>query len=309
MYKSVSTDIKKMALNAKLYSLHKTGISEQGFGMDNTAELLEGGFGLYSTVNVKSHIGPIKAEFFRIAFTRAGTACMEIGLERFKPRRNSIFFGFPGQIFSLHDLSEDFLTYYMLFSEAFITEALMRQDKKHPFPFLSYTGLQCFELDDETAAEVEAIIFKMDHEIKRQGADSAVIIRLYIQLILAHAHRCYKQKLLVPDYSFDSSQLLFQSYLRLVGQHFVTVRRVAEYAQMLHVSPDHLNRTIKSCSEKTAHELIEEMLLREAKAYLLHSTLSISEIAYRLEFADPPHFNRFFKKLAGQTPLEYRKGS
>ena len=78
---------------------------------------------------------------------------------------------------------------------------------------------------------------------------------------------------------------------------------------MLHVSPDHLNRTIRQHSGKTAHELIDEMLILEAKGYLRHTALSVAELAYRLDFADPSHFNKFFRKYTGCTPLQYRTTS
>ena len=96
------------------------------------------------------------------------------------------------------------------------------------------------------------------------------------------------------------------SFLKLVSQHFLNIRKVSDYAAMLHVSPDHLNKVIKSNADKTASELIDEMLVTEAKAYLLYSKMSVSEIAYKLEFADPSHFNKFFKKPNNCTPLEFR---
>ena len=67
MYKSISTDIKKIKLNTELYQLHKQGAVQTAFGMDNTPTLLDGGFGLYSTTNVKKKLGPIKTEYFRIS--------------------------------------------------------------------------------------------------------------------------------------------------------------------------------------------------------------------------------------------------
>lgn len=82
---------------------------------------------------------------------------------------------------------------------------------------------------------------------------------------------------------------------------------MTEYADMLHISSNHLNKVIKKETGKTAHELIEEMLLLEAKALILHTDLSVAEIGYHLNFADPSHFNKFFKKLSGVTPLQYRK--
>jgi len=309
MYKSLPSDIKKIGLDKDLYKLHQDGAGKSNFGMDNTSELLDGGFGLYSTAGVKKKIEHIKTEYFRISLTRKGSAGFDIGLEKYRPHRNCILFGIPGQIFSLHDVSEDFLAYYMLFTEKFISGTSLFANRTGQFPFLNYSGVQCFELIDEAASEIENIIFKINDEIKSGKARCSDAVKLYIQLILIHAGRNYDAVQLVPQDAAGTAQNLFSNYLRLVSLHFLTVRKVAAYADMLHVSPDHLNRAIKACSNKTAHDLIEEMLLMEAKVYLLHSQLTISEIAYKLDFTDPSHFNRFFRKLCNQTPLEFRTQS
>jgi AraC family transcriptional regulator, transcriptional activator of pobA len=76
---------------------------------------------------------------------------------------------------------------------------------------------------------------------------------------------------------------------------------------MLNISVDHLNKTLKIQTGKTAHQFIEEMLLVESKALLLHTELSVAEIAWQLAFTDPSHYNKFFRKLTAVTPLMYRK--
>lgn len=309
MYNFVSTDIKKIKLNSDLHRIHKNRSVESHFGMDNTSELIEGSFGLYSTINVKKNIGPVKTEYFRISLTRQGSAGFDIGLEKYQPYRNCILFGIPGQIFSLHDVGDDFLAYYMLFSEQFFADDFLKLNRKQQFPFLTYSGVQCFELDDSTATEIEEIIFKMNGEIKNHKLGCSDVIRSYIQLILILANRNYGTLLLSKHGTSNTLQNLFNNYLKLVGRHFLTVRKVGDYADMLHISPDHLNRAVKSCSDKTASELIDEMIIMEAKTYLIHTDLTVSEIAYKLEFADPSHFSRFFKKQCNQTPLEFRKQS
>ncbi|GAB4330950.1 MAG: helix-turn-helix transcriptional regulator [Flammeovirgaceae bacterium] len=309
MYKSVPTDLKRINLNADLYQIHKTGEGNSEFGMDNTDELLDDGFGLYSTIDLKKNIGPIKTQYFRISLTREGNATFDIGLEKYNTKRNSILFGIPGQIFSLHQFSNDFLAYYMLFTEKFISDVILKHNSKQHFPFLSYSGLQCFQLDNNTADEIENIIFKINSEIKERKSDNSEMIRLYIQQIILLANRNYGTVLLSYQNNPNAHQALYNDFLKLVSQYFLTVRKVSTYADMLHVSPDHLNRVIKSCSDKTAHEHIEEMLLMEAKAYLLHTSLTIAEITYKLEFSDPSHFNRFFKKYCGLTPADFRSQS
>lgn len=309
MYKSVPSDLKKINLDADLYKLHKSGKGDSDFGMDNTSELLDEGFGLYSTIDLKKNIGPIKTQYFRISLTRKGNATFDIGLEKHKTKRNSILFGIPGQIFSLHQFSNDFLAYYMLFTEKFINDIILKHNSKQHFPFLSYSGLQCFQLDNTTADEIENIIFKINNEIKERKTDDSEMIRLYIQQIILLANRNYGTVLLSYQNTPNAHQALYNDFLKSVSQYYLTVRKVSAFADMLHVSPDHLNRAIKSCSDRTAHEHIDEMLLMEAKAYLLHTSLSIAEIAYKLEFSDPSHFNRFFKKYCKLTPADFRSQS
>ena len=90
--------------------------------MDNTSELIDGGFGIYSTANTKKNIGPVKTEYYRIGIVRSGSATFTIGLETFLPVRNAIIFGFPGQLFSLQNPTGDFFAYYMLYK---IVESLI----------------------------------------------------------------------------------------------------------------------------------------------------------------------------------------
>lgn len=309
MYKSVPSDFKKINLDADLYKLHKSGKGHSDFGMDNTPELLDESFGLYSTINLKKNIGPIKTQYFRISLTRKGSATFDIGLERYNTQRNSILFGIPGQIFTLHQFSHDFLAYYMLFTEKFAKDAILKHNRTQHFPFLSYSGLQCFQLENNTADEIENIIFKMNKELKERKTDSSEMIRLYIQQIILLANRNYGTVLLAHQNTPNAHQSLYNDFLKSVSQYYLTVRKVSDYADMLHISSDHLNRVIKSCSDKTAHEHIDEMLLMEAKSYLLHTSQTIAEIAYKLEFSDPSHFNRFFKKYCKLTPAEFRSQS
>jgi AraC-like DNA-binding protein len=306
MYKTVTTGIKKYALDTTLHQLHKDGTEKSDFGMDNSNELIDGGFGLYSTVNTKRSIGPVKTEYYRIGLIRSGSAAYSIGLENFHPVRNSIVFGFPGQVFSLQNPTDDFFAYYMLFSESFVAGSLLSKNYRNQFPFLSYAGVQCFPLSEEEGNETEAIIMKINDEVKARKANISQAIQLYIQLIFITASRGYAHQILSKQGSGDNEVSLFTRFLKKVSEHFLTVKKVSDYAEMLHVSADHLNRIIKLHSDKTAHELIDEMILREAKAYLLHSGLSIAEIAYQLGFSDPSHFNKFFRKPAGCTPLQYR---
>ena len=86
-------------------------------------------------------------------------------------------------------------------------------------------------------------------------------------------------------------------------------KSVQEFADYLSVSPNHLNKSVKITTGKSAHELLEEMRILEAKVLLSQTELSIGEIAFRLGKVDPSDFSRFFRAKTHLTPKQYRNNS
>ena len=82
---------------------------------------------------------------------------------------------------------------------------------------------------------------------------------------------------------------------------------VSVLAGKLHVSANYLNSIIKELTGKTASAHIQEKMLLEAKAFLIHTDLQVKEIAYKLGFESTTYFNRFFKNGSSATPIEFRK--
>lgn len=54
-------------------------------------------------------------------------------------------------------------------------------------------------------------------------------------------------------------------------------------------------------------DYLSRIRIEKAKNLLLNPNLRISEIAYEVGFQSLTHFNRIFKKLAGQSPTQYRE--
>ncbi|MGH2553859.1 MAG: AraC family ligand binding domain-containing protein, partial [Chitinophagaceae bacterium] len=269
--KQNSNLLKNYKLDQSFHQVHKDRTGVGDFGLDNTSQLICNGFGLYSSAGLKQKIGPIKSEFFRIGFGVSGSVQIHCGLETFHFTPGSIAFTFPGQVFSFHDRSEDMFVYYMLFTEEFISDAVSLKQIRTDFPFLNYTGTPCFQLDKMEAKEIQEIILKLNDEIKLHREDLKQFIQLHIQLILLQANRSYqKLKLQLPS-TEKGDHTIVNQYKKLVSQLFINKRKVSDYAKMLFITANHLNKLIKNETGKTAHELIEEMLLLEAKALIIHT--------------------------------------
>lgn len=95
-------------------------------------------------------------------------------------------------------------------------------------------------------------------------------------------------------------------FLMLAQKHFRQERFLDFYAQKLEVSPKHLSRTVKAQTGYTAVEWIEKFVILEAKVLLKSSNLNIQQISDELNFASQSFFGKYFKKITGMSPKEFR---
>lgn len=100
---------------------------------------------------------------------------------------------------------------------------------------------------------------------------------------------------------------LFMDFIHLLPKHFIQEHGVEFYASTLGVTPAYLSRAVHQVSGKTVGEYINRLLLMEAIWLLESTSLSIDEIAGRINYADSTTFGRFFFRMKGVTPREYRK--
>ena len=64
---------------------------------------------------------------------------------------------------------------------------------------------------------------------------------------------------------------------------------------------------IKRVSRKTAAEWIDDYVTLEAKALLKSTNLTIQQISDELNFPSQSFFGKYFKRITGLSPKEYRE--
>jgi AraC-like DNA-binding protein len=77
-------------------------------------------------------------------------------------------------------------------------------------------------------------------------------------------------------------------------------------ARQLSMSYSGFRRAFREYTGTSPSKYMIELKMNEAKLLLSTSSLSVKEIAYKLNFDNPDYFPVFFKKRTGLTPLEYR---
>lgn len=93
----------------------------------------------------------------------------------------------------------------------------------------------------------------------------------------------------------------------LVMREYTISKSVSYYAERLAITPALLNKSVKLTNDKTAKQVINEVLLLHAKSQLNKHEVAIKDIATQLNFDDYSHFVKFFKSMTGLTPADYRQ--
>jgi len=99
---------------------------------------------------------------------------------------------------------------------------------------------------------------------------------------------------------------LFVKFIRLLPRYFNEHHDIGFYADKLNITTTHLSRIVRQITGRTVVDHINQMLLMEA-SYLLNTTsMSITQIAESLNFADISSFSKFFTRMKGISPHQYR---
>jgi len=98
----------------------------------------------------------------------------------------------------------------------------------------------------------------------------------------------------------------FMKFINQLENHFITIKSVKGFAQLMNLTTGQLNRICKANSQQTALQLIHARINLEAKRKICFGQKQIKDIAYELGFEDTGHFTNFFKKMNNVSPVKFR---
>lgn len=131
-----------------------------------------------------------------------------------------------------------------------------------------------------------------------------------IKLLLDYCIRFYDRQFITRE---NTNHDLFSRFEKLLDDYFSS-GEITQYgmpsvqycADKLCLSPNYLSDLLRKETGSPALKHIQQKMLEVAKERIYDIRKSISEISYELGFPYPQHFSRWFKKMSGCTPNEYR---
>ncbi|MEH6680584.1 MAG: helix-turn-helix domain-containing protein [Sediminicola sp.] len=162
-------------------------------------------------------------------------------------------------------------------------------------------------LDDVQSKEIQTILGDIRSEMKHEDANTEEMLRTLLKLIILKSVRIWKQQHRLADNNQQPDVQFLRKFSKLVEQHYKTRHTVSDYAELLFVTPKNLSKKIGLLGKSTPNDIIKNRIILESKRLLAHTTMTVKEIAYSLNYEDDAYFVRFFTKHTGLSPVSFRK--
>lgn len=243
--------------------------------------------------------------FYHLILFTEGRGTHSIDFETFTVKPFQIYFMMPGQVHSWN-FAGRVDGYVVNFSPDFFQSFLLRPDFIEDFNFFrGNAGDSVIQIPIDQQDRILALFEELIRESDEPGGFTLTMVRLLLIKIFILVSR------LNPDndagLSASYNYTLLKNFQKLIGLNYKTLKLPKEYAELLYITPNHLNALCNDLLGLSAGEVIRNRVFLEAKRLLINPELTIAEIADLLNFTDNSYFTKAFKRHAGLTPEEFRK--
>lgn len=244
-------------------------------------------------------IFPHRHDFYHCVLFTEGRGTHQIDFEKFEIVSGHIYFMSPAQIHTW-DFEGEMEGYVINFDPNIFTTFLTRVDYINQLAFFDgTTSNSVFVVEERLLSLLKEIL---DTAIVNYRSKEFVKISLLYFLSVLELQVSSQSNRSASAYN----HILIRNFMTLLESNYRRLRLPKDYANLLYITPHHLNALCKENLGVPAGEVIRKRILLEAKRMLAIKGKSISEIAYELNFSDNSYFTKFFKKTEQITPEEFR---
>lgn len=208
-------------------------------------------------------------------------------------------------------VSDDITAYQLFFTESFLTNLLKNRP---PFPItyvlnrkkqpVSVLNTSTLDILTQRMEYIESAFQDRTHYFQSEMLKYSLWM-LFLDISNVHLHEEKENN--SKRMETERKDVLFKQFMKLLSCHIGEERTVNYYASKLCITPQYLNRVVKSISGRTVYEWISTLLLGEITQQLESADNSIQQIADILNFPDQATLTKFFKRHTGTTPTEYKR--
>lgn len=249
---------------------------------------------------------PHRHEFYTVILISKAKGQHFIDFNEYLLEGNQVFFVSPGQVHQVLEEEKSF-GYVLTFSTQFLV------NNNIPISFIGdlnlfndYGNSSPLKLNQDQLEKLTQFCKEIAHFHNSDLKFKEQAIGASLKLFLIHCNNLETEVEENPQI-LQAGHTILKNFKDAVELHHTEWHSSQQYADHLHITPDHLNRTIKSLIGKTVKDCIQTRIAIAAKRLLYFSDLSTKEIGYELGFSEASNFSAFFKKYTQVSPSEFKK--
>ncbi len=154
-----------------------------------------------------------------------------------------------------------------------------------------------------TARHILDTIWQMVHATDDYHRSTVTAL---VAALMHHYNQLFQQQTDQLASSRSREQTIFDRFLQLVTQHCAEHHQIGYYADRMCLTERYLSTIIRQTSSVTAKDWIDRALITRIKIELRHTDKPAAQIADEMHFANPSFFSKYFRRLTGMTPGEYK---
>lgn len=158
------------------------------------------------------------------------------------------------------------------------------------------------ESDISTARHILDTIWQVVHTEDYHRPTVTALVAALMQ----HYDHLFCQQVDIQAFSRSREQTIFDRFIQLVTQHCAEHHQIGYYASRQCLTERYLSTVVRQASGTTAKDWIDRALITRIKIELRHTDKPAAQIAEEMHFANPSFFSKYFRRLTGMTPGEYK---
>lgn len=290
----------RLALSSLYDIIHSLGQQHtMSFVSDNLAIIREWPNGIANSLASK----PFMMNEVRIIITRKGKADVKINMQEQHIEAGTLLLVGRYVVTELLNTSDDYQVFALSLSDEMLHFALGSGVSQAFDGHLQKCLLPLTESEIEFLDALHHLLYKA---LKENRTSSSAIVQ-FVSTFVMHISYLWEKSQQSQIEGKKSEQHIFSAFIRLVNRYATTQHTLDFYANRLCVTPRYMSSIVNHVSGKTAKQWIDEAIVNAVKVQLRYTDKQVAEIAYDMNFPNPSFFCKYFKRLMGMTPLEYRE--
>ena len=247
---------------------------------------------------------PFKVDVNTNIISISGSTEGVINLKPYKTEGACLISILAGQIMEYKSISDDFTGLFIVMSSKFLENMIPNSHERLPL-YLSVRNNPVIPLNDEALKGMITYFEMLKRIIQVENHPYKLEVARYLTLAFSYGASVDFHNLNENTKKSHNEQVV-DKFLHLVQTNYKEERGLDFYAAKLCISTKHLSKVIKATGGKPPNDLIDEHVVYEAKALLKSTNMTIQQITDELNFPSQSFFGKYFKRMTGMSPKEYK---